>query len=88
MLFNLLNEHFHKGQSDALVTCMTDVLLLTSRRTAASQAPPTPAVEQKPRRGIKGEQRGGLATRSRAQLFLGARGLLEFACSPCANVGL
>lgn len=73
-LLYFFKEHFHKGQSDALVTCMTDVLLLTNHRTAASQAPPIPAVEQKPRRGIKGERRGGTA-RSRVQLFLGARGL-------------
>lgn len=88
ILFYFFKEHFHKGQSDALVTCMIDVLLLTNQRSAASQAPPTPAVEQKPRRGIKGERRSGTATRSRVQLVLGPRGLLEFACSPCATVGL
>lgn len=59
---------------------MTDVLLLTNQGAAASQAPPTPAVEQKPRHGIKGERRGGTATRSRVLLFLGARGLL---CGVC-----
>lgn len=56
---------------------MTDVLLLTNQRTAASQAPPpTPGAKTKKKKhGIKGERHGGLATRSWVQLFLEARGL-------------